>query len=78
MFLQVQVIVGQMKLFAAWTKLTGQPRWAQRVEIAMYSLELSFSYPDGRPVRLGSPWRTKAVVLPVSPMFSTAVITTGR
>ena len=24
-----------MKLPAAWTKRTGQPRWAQRVEIAM-------------------------------------------
>ena len=32
-----------MKLPAAWTKRTGQPRWAQRVEIAMYSFGSSSS-----------------------------------
>src|SRR5437764_614910 len=63
-----------MKLRAACTKLTGQPRWAQRVEIAMYWLEDSCSYPAGSPVRSGLPRRTNAVLLPVSPTPGTELI----
>jgi hypothetical protein len=66
-----------MKLPAACTKRTGQPRCAQRVEIAMYSFETSCGYLVWPSVIVGLPWRMYAVVLPVSPMPSTAVITTA-
>ena len=50
-----------MKLPAAWTKRTGQPRWAQRVEIAMYSfgilveLRAAAADVDGRLARVADP-----------------------
>ncbi len=60
-----------MNVDDASTKRTGQPRWAQRVEIAMYSSGLSSGLISGLP------WRTYAVVFPASPIASRIVITTA-